>query len=302
MIYTSLEQLAERVLKDDKRKKTAAVINADDHHTLEAALHAARDGIVSLLLLGDKPGITAKLRDLDADPQAFEIIHTTAPEQSALEAALAIKDGRADFLMKGLINTNVMLKTLFSEAAGFKVGHHISHLALAQVPRYHKLLGITDVAINMYPTLEHKKLIIENAVRAMSRMGMDPPKVAVLASTEVVNPKMPETVDADALKQMNLRGELTGCTVAGPISFDLAISKESAAIKKIDDPVCGDADLLVVPDISAGNILLKALRYAAGAGSAGIVIGGRAPIVLTSRAVDPQDKYWPLVLAAAASE
>ena len=302
MIYTSLEQLAQRVL-DTKRgkKKVVAVVAANDEHTLEAVTHAARDGIATPLLVGEQDGIRAKLTALGQDPGDYEIIDADSLEACALLAAQAVKDSRADFLMKGLIPTNTMLKVLFSEEAGFRTGKAISHMSVAQVPTYHKLIAITDAAINIKPTLEQKQSMIENAVQAMLMMGFDTPKVAVLASTEQVNPKMPETQDAQALKEMNRKGLLTDCIVEGPISYDLAVSKKSAEIKGMDSPVCGDADLLVTPDIAAGNILLKSLRYSAGAGTAGIVVGGRAPLVLTSRAVEPQDKYWPLVLAASAS-
>ena len=171
---------------------------------------------------------------------------------------------------------------------------------MVEVPAYHKLLAITDAAINIRPNLQQKRAIIDNAVEAMRRMGFDPPKVAVLAATEEVNPKMPETLDAAALQRMNRDGEITGCVVEGPLSYDLAVSKESAAIKGISSAVCGDADLLLAPDIAAGNILLKALRYSAGVRTASVVIGGRVPVVLTSRAADAADKYWPVILAASA--
>ena len=301
MSFKSLKQLADKVLSNNQRKKIAAVVAADDLHTLEAAIHAAKDGIISPLLIGDAAGIAAKLEQLGEKPSDYAIIAAATPEECALIGALSVKEGKADFLMKGLINTNVMLKTLFSEQAGFKTGQHISHLGIVEIPTYHKLVGVADSAINVYPTLEHKKCIIENSVQTMRRMGIDLPKVAVLAATEIVNPKMPETVDAQLLKEMNQKGEIANCIVEGPISFDLAISSTAAEIKKYVSPVAGDADLFIVPNITAGNILIKSLRYAANAASAGIVIGGRSPVVLTSRAVEPQDKYWPLVLAASVS-
>jgi phosphate butyryltransferase len=301
MIYTSLQQLADRVRdKKGAKTKTSAVIAADDEHTLEAAAQAARDGIANPLLVGQAQNIKDKLAALGEDPKDYEIIQADSPEDCALKAALAVRDHRADFLVKGLINTNVMLKVLFGEAAGFRGAGNISHLSVAQAPSYHKLLGVTDAAINVRPNLEQKRSMIENAVRAMRLMGFDAPKVAVLASTELVNPKMPETLDAQALKEMNRQGLITDCLVEGPISFDVAFSKEAAQIKRLDNPVCGDADLMVCPDIVSANILLKCLRYAGGARTAGIVVGGRAPLVLTSRAVEAQDKYWPMILAASA--
>jgi len=302
MKYTRLDQLAKRVLAaGNGRLKVAAVIAANEEHTLEAAVSAHKDGIATPLLVGEAQGIRDKLSALGMDPGGFEIIDALTPEECALKGAIALKDKRADFLMKGLIATNTMLKVLFSQEAGFRTGNAISHMSVAEAPAYHKLIAITDAAINIKPNLDQKRAMIENAVAAMTAMGFDAPKVAVLASTETVNPKMPETEDAHALKEMNRRGEIAGCVVEGPISFDLAVSPNSARIKGMDSPVCGDADLLVCPDIASANILLKSLRYFAKAGTAGIVVGGRAPLVLTSRAVDPQDKYWPMVLAASAA-
>ena len=162
-------------------------------------------------------------------------------------------------------------------------------------------MGITDSALNIHPDLAQKKGMIVNAVGAMLRMGFDEPKVAVLAAVEQVNPKMPETLDAAELKRLNEAGEIAGCVIEGPISYDLAICKESAALKGYASPVCGEVDLMVAPDIAAANILLKALRYSAEASSAGFVVGGSVPLVLTSRAAEVGSKYLPILLAAAAS-
>jgi phosphate butyryltransferase len=303
MKYTTLSKLAVRVLEEkESRPKVVAVAAADDLHTLEAVLCAARDGIAVPLLTGDRAGIREKLTQLDQKPEDYEIIDAGSPEDAAFQAALAVKEGRANFLMKGLIPTGPMLKVFFREETGFRIGRPISHISLAQTPSYHKLLCISDSAINIRPTLEVKRAMIENAVSALRSMGFDRPKVAVLTSTELINPKMPETQDAQVLKDMNQQGLITDCLVEGPISFDLAVSKEAAEIKGLSSPVYGDADLLITPDIASGNILLKSLRYCAGASTAGIVVGGRAPLVLTSRAVAPMDKYWPIVLAAAAAK
>ena len=203
--------------------------------------------------------------------------------------------------MKGLIQTGDLLRILLSSEGGLRTGNLMSHLSIVQIPNYHKLIGLTDVAVNISPDLSQKKAIVENAVVTMTRMGFEPPKVAILASSEQVNPKMQDSVDAGELKKMNLEGILSGCIIEGPLSYDLAISRESAEIKGFESPVCGEVDLMVVPNMTAGNILLKALRYSAGAGSAGIVIGGKVPIVLTSRAVETQDTFLPLALAASAT-
>lgn len=301
MIYTSLEQLAKRVFDQaNSSKKTVAVIAADDDHTIEAVTHAAENGIADPVLIGDRAGIRQKLFSHGKDPDAYSVIHAGSNEECSLLAARLLLEGKADFLMKGHIPTNTMLKQLFSKEAGFRTGKIISHLSVAEVPSYHKLIAITDAAINLNPNLEEKRFMIENAVQTMLRMGFDCPKVAVLASTEVANEKMPETMDASLLKEMNAQGVIRDCVIDGPLSFDLAVSRKSVQIKGMTSPVGGDADLLVTPNIAAGNILLKTLRYSAGASTAGIVIGGRAPVVLTSRSVEPMDKYWPLILAASA--
>lgn len=301
MSYHTLEQLAEKVRNSGAPTRTVAVINATESHVLEAVRDAAHDGLIRPILFGDEAVIREQLTAIGQAPADYEIEHADSPADAAIKASQAVAAGRADFLMKGNIPTGNMLKALFSHEAQFRTGNHISHLSIIELPDHPKLFGLTDAAINIAPTLEQKKSIVINAVTTMKRMGFQTPKVALLASTEVPNPKMMATMDAADLKLMAARGELGDCIVEGPISYDLAMHPESAQIKKFDSPIQGDADLLVCPDIVSANILIKALRYAGHSRSAGIVIGGRAPIVLTSRAAATQDKYWPLVLAASAT-
>jgi len=301
MIYRNFEQLIALVRANSKATRTVAVVAAEDGHTLEAVGQAARDGIVAPLLIGHKNRILEQLTHLDEQIPNYSIIHAETFEDAALKAAAAVASGEAHFLMKGLIPTAELMKALLSDKGGFRTGSLLSHLSFVQIANYHKLVGLTDAALNIYPDLKQKRAILENAVATMTRMGFDTPKVAILAANEQVNSKMPETIDAAELKRLNQEGSVSGCIVEGPISYDLMMSRESAAIKGYESTVCGDVDLMVVPNISAGNILLKALRYSAQASSAGIVVGGRVPIVLTSRAVDVQDKYLPLVLAASAT-
>ncbi|MBQ8974996.1 MAG: phosphate butyryltransferase Ptb, partial [Oscillospiraceae bacterium] len=174
----------------------------------------------------------------------------------------------------------------------------LSVMGFYQAPEYHKMFAVTDFGMNIRPNLSEKKQIIENAVRIFHAMGIDEPKVAVLAAVERVNPKMPECVDACELKKMNIRGELTGCTVEGPISFDLAMDKNAALEKNYKSPVAGDADLLVVPDITSGNILVKALTLMADSPTAGLTLGAKVPIIMTSRSAPPKDKFYTIALAA----
>ena len=301
MTYATFEQLESQVFKKAKKRRVA-VVEAADTHVLEAVRHAVEVGLVEPLLFGKRAEVEAKLAAMDLDITAWEIVDSPEPAISALQAGIAVKEGRADFILKGLIATGQLLKGLFKEETGFRTGRLISHMNIVQLRTYPKLLALCDAAINIAPTLEQKKDILQNAVDALTRMGITQPKVAVLASAETVNEKMPESVDADALKRMNEQGEITGCVVEGPISYDLAVCKESAETKGYDSPVAGDADLLVCPNIVTANVLIKCLRHSAEALTAGIVIGGRVPVVLNSRAASAEDKYRTMILAASATE
>lgn len=301
MTYATFEQLESQVFKKAKKRRVA-VVEAADTHVLEAVRHAVEVGLVEPLLFGKRAEVEAKLAAMDLDITAWEIVDSPEPAMSALQAGIAVKEGRADFILKGLIATGQLLKGLFKEETGFRTGRLISHMNIVQLRTYPKLLALCDAAINIAPTLEQKKDILQNAVDALTRMGITQPKVAVLASAETVNEKMPESVDAAALKRMNEQGEITGCLVEGPISYDLAVCKESAETKGYESPVAGDADLLVCPNIVTANVLIKCLRHSAEALTAGIVIGGRVPVVLNSRAASAEDKYRTMILAASATE
>ncbi|WP_316979412.1 phosphate acyltransferase [Shumkonia mesophila] len=299
MVYKSFDELFAGIGGAGDRKKTVAVMAAEDAHTLEAVGQAVNAGIVDAVLIGDGKKIEQQL-DLLPKKFANAIIHASSNVDAVATAAELIKKGEAHFLLKGLLQTGEMMKVLMREESDFRTERQLSHLSIVQIPNYHKLIGLTDAALNVYPDLPQKKEIVINAVDAMHSMGFVEPKVAVLAPVEQVNPKIQETVDADALKLMNRQGELPGCIVDGPLSYDLAMNREAAEVKGIDSAVAGDVDLLVVPNLSVGNTLLKALRYSAKATTAGIVVGGKVPLVLTSRAAEVAAKYLPIVLAAAA--
>lgn len=301
MSYATFEQLESHVFTKAKKRRVA-VVEAADAHVLEAVRHAVEVGLVEPVLFGKRAAVEGGLAALDMDVTAWEIVDSPEPAVSALQAGIAVKEGRADFILKGIIPTGTLLKGLFKEETGFRTGRLISHMNIVQVRTYPKLLALCDAAINISPTLEQKKDILQNAVDALTRMGIAQPKVAVLASAETVNEKMPESVDAAALKSMNQKGDITGCVVEGPISYDLAVCKESAATKGYESPVAGDADLLVCPNIVTANVLIKCLRHTAEALTAGIVIGGRVPVVLNSRAASAEDKYRTMILAASATD
>jgi phosphate butyryltransferase len=301
MSYTTLEALEAHVFARAAQKRVVAVAEAAEEHALEAVRDAMKTGLLSPLLYGSAGKVAKKLSSIGENPQDYEIINTSSPEESAFQAGIAAKEGRVDFILKGLIPTGILLKNLFREEAGFRAGRLISHMNIVQIPTYHKLLALCDAAINIRPNLEQKRDILVNAVTTLTRMGIANPKVAVLASAETVNEKMPETLDAAALKKMHQDGEIASCIVEGPISYDLGVCREAADIKGYDSPVAGDADLLVCPDIVSANVLIKCLRHSANALTAGIVVGGRVPVVLNSRAASAADKYRTMVLAASAT-
>ena len=221
--------------------------------------------------------------------------------EAARKAVALVRSGEADFLMKGKLDTSVLLKAVVNKETGLGKGGVMSHFTAFEIPTYHKLLMPVDGGMVTYPTLEQKKAIIENTVGALRAMGYDCPKVGVLACVEKLNPKMPETVEGDALKQMNQRGELTGCVVEGPISYDCAVSREIAAFKGFESPCAGDCDVLVAPNIHAGNIMGKMLTVTCKAKMAGFIVGARCPIVMTSRGSSAEEKYLSIVISAAAA-
>lgn len=227
----------------------------------------------------------------------IEVISAEGPGDAAGKAVAAVKNGSVDFLMKGRLETPELLKAVVNKEKGLAAGGVMSHVAVNEIPSYHKLLLTTDGGMLPYPSLEQKKGIIENAVCMMNRLGYDEPKVCILASTEHVNPKMLETTDANALKEMNRGHEITGCIIEGPISLDLALVKKRAEEKRYESPCAGDADILVLPNVHAGNILGKSLVEMAGAKMAGLVLGASCPIVLTSRASSFEEKFNSLMLA-----
>lgn len=297
----NFEELIEKVQNLGELKRVALVC-AHDIHALEAVAEASEKGIVAPILIGDALRIQGMIEAEGLKFQNPRIIHEPEDAAAAGEAVRLVHQGEADFIMKGGLQTAVLLKAVVDKNNGLKTGGLISHLAFNEIPGYPKLLVTTDGGMVMYPDLEQKKQILVNAVTVLRNLGYECPKVAVLAAVETVNPKMPETLDGDALKEMNLRGEIGDCIVEGPISYDLAMNHESAVIKGYTGNVTGDADILLVPDITAGNILGKALVYSAGARMAGMVVGSRVPIVLTSRGASAEEKYLSLVLCAASAE
>lgn len=297
MALTKLDDLFE--LNKGRTPKKIAVAAAEDEHVLKSLKLAVEKELVIPVLVGDKEKIEKIASAINLEISSFEIYHETSPKQAALTAVKLIHDGEADILMKGMVTTAHMLKAALNKDFGLKLSTTLSHLAIFELHHYHKLLGITDAAMNIAPDTQEKAAIINNAVSIFNGLGYAEPKVAALAPVEIVNPKIQSTTDAALLATMNKRGQIKNCIVEGPYALDIAVSKEAAAHKKIDHPVAGDADILITPDLNAGNILYKSLAFLGGGISAAIIAGARAPIVLTSRSDSEMSKLYSIALASA---
>ena len=297
-MYKTFADLLQQKCSQLMQKKMAVV--AADQHSVEAAEAAAQDGLVTPLYIGDAAAIRVYLTDLGQDPAARQIIDAADLKQAARTGVDLVASGQASFLMKGKLDTAILLKEVVRKDSGLGTGRRMSHFGLFEVPGYHKLVSIVDGGMNTYPDLEVKQEIIENTVATLQALGYEEIKVGVLACIEKVNPKMPETLEADELKQRALRGEIKGCLVEGPISYDCAMSKEIADYKGFQSPCAGDCDVLLAPNIHAANILAKALTVTAGAKFSGFIVGAACPIVLTSRGSTAEEKYLSIALAALA--
>ncbi|MEA4961567.1 phosphate butyryltransferase [Lutispora sp.] len=276
----------DEIVKSAKKKgpKTLAVAVAQDAEVLTAVNTAKDLGIAEAILVGDKEEILKAAGNCGVELAKFEIIDEKDKTEACRKAVSLIAEGKAHIVMKGLVDTAIILKAVLAEEAGLRTGNVLSHVAVFEVNGFDRLFIVTDAAMNIAPNLEQKKQIIENAVKVAHAMGNEEPKVAVLAAVEKVNPKMQATLDADALTEMNRKGEIRGCQIAGPFALDNAVSIEAAKHKGIDHPVAGHADILMVPQIEAGNMLYKSMVFFARAQNAGIIVGAKVPIVLTSRA------------------
>mgnify|MGYP001186418612 CR=1 FL=1 len=299
MTINNFEQLIKKVSKFERRRKVAVVV-AEDTHTLEAVFKANEEGIIDPILIGNKKKISEILYKKDHSINDGIVIDVKDERAAAYKSVELVNMGEADFIMKGKIQTADLLKAVVDKEKGIRTDKLMSHFAILEVPTYHKLLVITDGGMVMYPDLEEKRKIIENAVDVMLSLGYKKPKIGVLAAVENVNPKMPETVDGAELKKMNQNGEIKNCIIEGPISYDLSINKESAEVKGFNSPVAGDVDILLASNITVGNILAKSLIYSGNSKMAGFIVGAKAPIVLTSRGSSAEEKYLSLVLSAAA--
>lgn len=288
----------DEVLKVAKERgpKTLSVACAQDEDVLVAVENARKAGIANAILVGDQEAIIAIAQAHEIDLKHYEIIDIKDMTQASYKAVELVSTGKAHLVMKGLVDTSIVLKAVLDKEIGLRTGNALSHVAVFDVPNFPRLLYVTDAAMNIAPDVETKKQIIENAVIVANALDVEVPNVGVICAKEKVNAKMPATVDAETLVNMNKNGEIKGCLVGGPFALDIAVSEEAARIKGFKDPMAGKVDILVCPTIEAGNVLYKALSFLGGARSAGIIVGARAPIVLTSRADDDDSKLNSIAL------
>jgi phosphate acetyltransferase/phosphate butyryltransferase len=261
-------------------------------------VEAAQAGLIAPILVGPAERIKWFGVACGLDISEFRIEPTAHSHDSAARAVALVRSGEAKMLMKGALHTDELLHEVMQAGTGLRTGRRLSHVYVMEVPGYARLLFVTDAAVNIAPNLEAKRWIVQNAIDLARALGVPTPRVAILAAVEMVNPAMPSTIDAAALCKMAERGQITGGVLDGPLAYDNAISPQAAAEKKIVSPVAGLADVLVVPDVEAGNMLAKSLRFMAGADAAGVVMGASAPIVLTSRADDTRTRLASCAVAA----
>ena len=297
MILKSLSDLI--TIAKQKTKRRLAVAAAADKPVMEAVKNILHENIIEPIFVGNKVNIEKVSKEINFDLSNIEIVEEPDPVNASIKAVSLIREGKADILMKGLVPTATLLKAVLDKENGLRKGDTLSHFAFIESPYYHKLLGITDAAMNIAPDFNEKVDILKNAIEVFHRLGNDNPKVAVIGPLEVVNPKIESTVHGAMLTMMNKRKQITGCIVDGPFAIDNAVSKEAAEHKGIVSEVAGDADIIITPELNCGNILYKSLNFLGGGISAAVIMGARVPIVLTSRADSEKSKMMSIALAAA---
>ncbi len=292
----SLQEVLEKA-KSQQTKKVAVAV-AQDKPVLEAIRDAREQGIADAILVGDKVKIEAVAKEIGMDLTKFEVVHEENVVKAALKAVELVSSGKADMLMKGLIDTANFLRAVLNKEVGLRTGKLMSHVGVFEIPNLDRLIFLTDAAFNMYPELKEKIDIVKNAVTVAQAVGIETPRVAPICAVEVVNASMQATVDASILSKMNDRGQIKGCIIDGPLALDNALSVEAANHKGITGPVAGKADVLLMPNIEAGNIMYKTLTYTTECKSGALLVGTSAPVVLTSRNDSHETKMNAIALAA----
>lgn len=276
-----------------------AVVHPVDKNSLEGAVESAKEGLIIPVLVGPEAKIRAVALAENIDISPYTLINTKHSHAAAEKAVELAHQGKIEAIMKGKIHTDELMEPIVDKAKGLRTGRRMSHVFIVDFPNYHKPLFLTDAAINIFPTLMDKKDIVQNAIDLFTALELGIPKVAIVSAVETVNEKIPSTLDATALCKMAERGQITGGILDGPLGLDNALSREAAEAKNIVSPVAGDADIIVVPDVESGNMLYKQVAYLSGADAAGIVLGARVPIILTSRASDTITRKASSALALA---
>jgi len=282
--------------------KTVVVAVAHDEPVLEAIQDAKKNGIANAILVGDKEKIISIASKIGMNLEEFEIIDEKNDKKASMTAVALVSSGKADMLMKGLVDTATFLRAVLNKEVGLRTGKQMSHIAVFEIPGYDRLIFLTDAAFNMYPELKEKIDIINNSVVVAKACGVELPKVAAVCAVEVVNTSMPATLDAAMLSKMNERGQIKGCIIDGPLGLDNALSETAAKHKKLEGPVAGKADILLMANIEAGNAMYKCLTYTTQAKNGGLLVGTSAPVILTSRADTPETKLNSIALAALVAE
>ncbi|CEO16146.1 phosphate butyryltransferase [Paraclostridium sordellii] len=280
----------------ERGPKTISVACSQDKEVLIAVDMAKKEGIANAILVGDIEKTNTIANELNIDLSGYDLIDEKDLTKASLKAVSLVSEGKADMVMKGLVDTSIILKAVLDKEVGLRTGKVLSHVAVFDVNGYNRLFFITDAAMNLAPDLQTKKQIIENACIVAHALDIEEPKVAAICAKEKVNPKMPDTVDAKELEDMCKNGEIKGCIVGGPFALDNAVSEEAAKHKGMDNPIAGKADILLAPDIEAGNILYKSLVFFAESKNAGVIVGAKAPIILTSRADSEETKLNSIAL------
>lgn len=289
-------------LKEVRVKKLSVAV-AQDEPVLEAVKAAKEKGFIEAVLVGDETQIRELATKIDMDLSQFEVIHEPDAQKAALKAVQLVSEGKADMLMKGLLDTATFLRSVLNKEIGLRTGNLMSHVAVFDIVGFERLLFLTDAAFNTYPDVAAKADMIKNSVLVANACGIEMPKVAPVCAVEVVNKNMPATLDAAELEKMNQNGDIKGCIVDGPLALDNAISEEAAHHKGISNrPVAGKADILLLPNIETANVMYKTLTYFSNSRNGGLLIGTSAPVILTSRADSFETKVNSIALAALVAE
>ena len=294
-----IKSINELVLKAQEIKtKTMVVACAADQHVLKAVEMARRNNIVNGILVGNKEKIEAILKTLNYNEKNYKIIDEKNNVDACITSVKLVNENKDRFLMKGLVDTSIILKAALNKEFGLRTSNRISHVSVMEVPTHNKLIFMSDGAMNIAPNIDEKRQIIENSVLIAQALGIEVPKVGIIGAVEKVSPEMEATLHAEILIEMNKNEIIKNCIVGGPFAIDNAINKEAAIHKGISDPIAGDIDILIMPRIESGNVFYKTLMFLGNAKGASVIAGAKKPIVLTSRADSAESKYYSIALAA----